>query len=95
MVKTLRMKCWYCGEEFLAQRSSAKYCGANCRKSYSRIIKKLEAQAETAASELWKIDELLERFPVWGWYGIRLFEFVRQEAETLRDGWREKQKEQR
>ncbi len=36
-------KCWCCGESFQASRVDAKFCGPRCRKTWSRLLKKVGA----------------------------------------------------
>lgn len=81
--RILEIQCKFCGKTFVAQRSTAKYCGANCRKAYSRIGDKLHNYAEIAAGHLWAISRLIDKHPDWRWSGHEYFEFVIQEATEL------------
>ena len=51
----MNVKCIYCGKEFDAVRSSAKYCSDACRYAYNRERQRVES---LGASVLSSLDEL-------------------------------------
>lgn len=83
MAKTIETRCWYCGKTFAAQRSSARYCSANCRKSYSRIKEKMQTHTQNAGDDLWRMAELIQAYPAWEPYASVLLEHIIREAKRL------------
>lgn len=63
MGRHVKVKCFFCGEEFLAQRRSAKFCSANHRKAYSRLFEKITDQTGNAGYAVGNIISLVQQYP--------------------------------
>lgn len=57
------VKCEYCGNEFEAQRSTARFCGDLCRMNHHNRIKRLERLPEAAIDAINEIYAIAQQVP--------------------------------
>ncbi|KKM97302.1 hypothetical protein LCGC14_1169470 [marine sediment metagenome] len=63
MSRTLKRSCRFCGVEFLAQRSTAKYCTHKHRIAYNRLDARIETLMNAALDYMWDINQLAKAHP--------------------------------
>lgn len=63
MSRTLKVTCSFCGDEFLAQRRSAKFCTPKHRIAYSRLEGRIETLMNAALDYMWDINHMAETHP--------------------------------
>lgn len=63
MSRTLKVTCSFCGDEFLAERSSAKFCTPKHRIAYNRLEGRIERLKNAALDYVWDIKKLAEDHP--------------------------------
>jgi len=63
MSRTLKVTCQYCGEEFLAERSTAKFCTPKHRIAYNRLEGRIETLMNAALDYMWDINLLAKTHP--------------------------------
>ena len=61
--KSVTCWCLECQKEFLASRSDAKFCSANCRKESSRRKERVRRESNNAIACLRRIEELTSKYP--------------------------------
>lgn len=63
MSRTLKKTCKFCGSEFLAERSTAKFCKPAHRIAYNRLPMRIAGMWERALHEIVQITVLTEAHP--------------------------------
>ncbi len=58
MSRTLKASCKFCGDDFLAQRSTAKFCTPKHRIAYNRLEGRIETLMNAALDYMWDIDKI-------------------------------------
>ncbi len=73
MSKTLQATCKFCGKEFLAERSTAKFCTPSHRTAYNRLEARIEGLMHAALDYMWDIERIAKEHP----------DFERKAAEAM------------
>lgn len=60
---TVVVKCLYCGDEFNAFRSSAKYCSDTCRVKYNGVTGKIDGYLGAIVNTIAKLEAVLNEYP--------------------------------
>ena len=76
--------CLYCGNTFLPQRKSAKYCSGKCRTAYHRLLKRAGQHTDEAFWCLTRMQRIIGKFPELAPTIDKLMGEVRSEVERLR-----------
>lgn len=63
MSRTLKVICKFCGNEFLAERSTAKFCKPAHRIAYNRLEARIERLMNAALDYMWDINQLAKTHP--------------------------------
>lgn len=63
MSRTLKKTCKFCGDEFLAERSTAKFCKPKHRIAYNRLEGRIERLMNAALDYMRDINQLAETHP--------------------------------
>lgn len=63
MSRTLKVTCKFCGDEFLAERSTAKFCTPKHRLAYNRLEGRIERLMNAALDYMWDINDLAKKHP--------------------------------
>ena len=63
MSRTLKVNCAFCGEEFLAERSTARFCKPSHRIAYNRLDARVETLMNAALDYMWDINQLAKAHP--------------------------------
>lgn len=63
MSRTLKVTCKFCGEEFLAERSTAKFCKPAHRIAYNRLEARIETLMNAALDYMWDIEKIAKDHP--------------------------------
>lgn len=63
MSRTLKATCAFCGDEFLAERSTAKFCKSAHRMAYNRLEGRIQRCMNAALDYMWDINHIAETHP--------------------------------
>ncbi len=63
MSRTLKITCEFCGDEFTAERISAKFCKPAHRIAYNRLHRRIANQMNAAMDRIWEISDLCKKHP--------------------------------
>lgn len=75
--------CHYCGETFLPERSTGKYCSGKCRTAYHRLKTNAEKSTRLVERQLRNLQGIVERYPELTPTINILFEEIRDELNQL------------
>lgn len=63
MPRTLKTTCKFCGSDFLATRSTAKFCTHKHRIAYNRLGGRIEGLMNAALDYIWDIEKIAKDHP--------------------------------
>lgn len=63
MSRTLKVTCKFCGDEFLAERSTAKFCTPKHRIAYNRLEGRIETLMHASLDYMWDINQIAKTHP--------------------------------
>lgn len=76
MSRTLKVTCHFCGEEFLAERSTAKFCKPTHRISYNRLEGRIERLMNAALDYMWDINQIGKKHPDFSGQAVRAMQIA-------------------
>lgn len=91
MSRTLKVNCDFCGSEFLAERSTARFCRPAHRIAKNRLGSRIEALMNAALGNMQSIEKIAKNHPD----TIHMAIAAMQGAEDYTEGKRLKLLEQR
>lgn len=63
MSRTLELKCQFCGDNFMAERITAKFCKPSHRVDYNRLEGRVDRLMHAALDYMWDIEHLAKKHP--------------------------------
>lgn len=63
MSRTLKATCAFCGDEFVAERSTAKFCSRKHRTAYNRLPMKIATMWDIVTDNIVQIAVITEEHP--------------------------------
>jgi len=85
MSRTLKVTCKFCETEFLAERSTAKFCSPKHRIAYNRLEARIETLMNAALDYMWDINQIGKKHPDFSGQAARAMKIAEGYIENHRE----------